>query len=86
MAKIADASRVRVLWNHDWDRPIGKNMAMSEDDRGLLVDGELLLDIKKAQETRTLIQNNAIDGLSIGYRVDDFSYDNNVRVIKSYLF
>ena len=80
--KIADASRVRVLWNHDWDRPIGKNMAMSEDDRGLLVDGELLLDIKKAQETRTLIQNNAIDGLSIGYRVDDFSYDNNVRVIK----
>ena len=22
--KIADASRVRVLWNHDWDRPIGK--------------------------------------------------------------
>ena len=84
--KIADASRVRVLGNHDWDRPIGKNMAMSEDDRGLLVDGELLLDIKKAQETRTLIQNNAIDGLSIGYRVDDFSYDNNVRVIKSYLF
>ncbi|HNP02178.1 MAG TPA: HK97 family phage prohead protease [Agitococcus sp.] len=80
--KTADASRVRVLWNHDWDRPIGKNMAMSEDDRGLLVDGELLLDIKKAQETRTLIQNNAIDGLSIGYRVDDFSYDNNVRVIK----
>ena len=80
--KTADASRVRVLWNHDWDRPIGKNMAMTEDEKGLLVDGELLLDIKKAQETRTLIQNNAIDGLSIGYRVDDFSYDNNVRVIK----
>ena len=40
-----------------------------------------LLDIKKHKKTRTLIQNNAIDGLS-GYRVDDFSYDNNVRVIK----
>ena len=38
---------------------------MTEDEKGLLVDGELLLDIKKAQETRTLIQNNAIDGLSI---------------------
>ena len=80
--KTADASRVRVLWNHDWDRPIGKNMAMTEDEKGLLVDGELLLDIKKAQETRTLIQNNAIDGLSIGYRVDDYSFDNNVRIIK----
>ena len=33
--KTADASRVRVLWNHDWDRPIGKNMAMIEDEKGL---------------------------------------------------
>lgn len=82
--KTADASRVRVLWNHDWDRPIGKNMAMTEDEKGLLVDGELLLDIKKAQETRTLIQNNAIDGLSIGYYVNkgDYTFENNVRIIK----
>ena len=36
--KTADASRVRVLWNHDWDRPIGKNMAMTEDGSFCLLD------------------------------------------------
>ena len=78
----ADASRVRVLWQHDIEHPIGKNISMREDEKGLYVEGELLLDIQKANEARTLTQNNAIDGLSIGYRVDDFSYDNNVRIIK----
>ena len=81
MAKTADASRVRVFVESRLDRPIGKNIAMTEDEKGLLVDGELLLDIKKHKK-RTLIQNNAIDGLSIGYRVDDYSFDNNVRIIK----
>ncbi len=78
----ADPSRVRVLWQHDWDKPIGKTLSMREDDNGLAVDGELLLDIQKAQEARTLVKNNAIDGLSIGFRIDDFSYDNDTRIIK----
>ena len=78
----ADPSRVRVLWQHDWNNPIGKTLSMREDDNGLAVDGELLLDIQKAQEARTLVKNNAIDGLSIGFRIDDFSYDNDTRIIK----
>lgn len=78
----ADTSRVRVLWQHDWNNPIGKTLSMREDDNGLAVDGELLLDIQKAQEARTLVKNNAIDGLSIGFMIDDFSYDNDTRIIK----
>ncbi len=78
----AKPERIRVLWQHDWNNPIGKTLSMREDDRGLLVDGELLLDIERARDTRTLIKNNAIDGLSIGYSVDDYSLENNVRVIK----
>ena len=77
-----DPSKIRVLWQHSWDNPIGKTLSMSEDDNGLLVEGELLLDIERARDARTLIKNNAIDGLSIGFTVDDFSFDNNVRVIK----
>lgn len=80
--QTADANRVRVLWQHDWDKPIGKTLSMYEDDKGLAVEGELLLDIQKAQEARTLVKNNAIDGLSIGYMIDDFAYENNVRIIK----
>ena len=80
--QTSDTSRVRVLWQHDWDKPIGKTLSMYEDDKGLAVEGELLLDIQKAQEARTLVKNNAIDGLSIGYMIDDFAYENNVRIIK----
>lgn len=65
------------------NNPIGKTFSMQEDDKGLRVDGELLLDIERARDTRTLIKNNAIDGLSIGFTIDDFSYDNNTRVIKN---
>ena len=78
----ANPSRIRVLWQHDWNNPIGKTLSMREDSKGLLVDGELLLDIERARDTRTLIKNNAIDGLSIGYSVDDYSLENNIRVIK----
>lgn len=76
------ANKIRVLWNHMHNEPIGKTLTAFEDDSGLKVEGELLLDIPKAQQVRTLIKNDAIDGLSVGYTVDDFSYDGNVRVIK----
>lgn len=80
--KNAKPERVRVLWQHRQDMPIGKSIFMREDDNGLAVEGELLLDIDKAKEARTLIKNNAIDGLSIGYTVDDYTYDNQTRIIK----
>lgn len=80
--KKAKPERVRVLWQHRQDMPIGKSIFMREDDNGLAVEGELLLDIDKAKEARTLIKNNAIDGLSIGYTVDDYTYDNQTRIIK----
>lgn len=80
--KTAKAERVRILWQHKMDCPIGKSLFMREDDNGLQVEGELLLDIDKAREARTLIKNNAIDGLSIGYTVDDYIYDNETRIIR----
>ena len=47
MATNIRCQRVRVLWQHDWDKPIGKTLSMYEDDKGLAVEGELLLDIQK---------------------------------------
>ena len=75
-----DPSKIRVLWQHSWDNPIGKTLSMSEDDNGLLVEGELLLDIERARDARTLIKNNAIDGLSIGFTVDDFSFEKKSAI------
>ena len=45
-----------------------------------------LLDNKKHKK-RTLIQNNAIDGLSIGYtEIDDYSFDKQCTNYQNCLF
>ncbi|MCO6506240.1 hypothetical protein BHC46_07275 [Snodgrassella alvi] len=65
-----------VLFNHDWNAPIGCYTKLVEDERGLYVEGKLLIDqIGKARETHALLQAKAIDGLSIGYRIIRQEYD-----------
>lgn len=80
--KTLDPSKVRVLWQHEWDEPIGRTFTIQEDEYGLKVTGELILEVARAAETRALVMKDAIDGLSIGFYVDDFSYENEVRIIK----
>jgi len=56
------------VFRHD-DLPVGKWLAMREDARGLYVEGKLLaLDTDQGKRLLSLMQNVALDGLSIGYR------------------
>lgn len=75
---------VKVLWQHDWGAPIGVNASMKEDDYGLLVEGKLVLDVQKAREALALKKADAIDGMSIGYVVEQDAYDatNKVRLLQ----
>jgi HK97 family phage prohead protease len=61
---------VRMLWQHDPAEPIGRWLAIAEDARGLRVRGELNLAVARAREIHALMRNGAIDGLSIGFRVE----------------
>lgn len=57
-----------VLWNHNDGEPIGVYTKLYEDDRGLYVEGKLLIDdVPRAKSTHALLKAGAIDGLSIGY-------------------
>lgn len=58
----------RMLWQHDPAEPIGVWDRAREDERGLWVEGRLLLDVGRAREAAALVAAGAIDGLSIGYR------------------
>lgn len=59
-----------ILWNHNSDKPIGIYTLMREDERGLYVEGKLLVDdVQQARETHALLKAGAISGMSIGYRV-----------------
>jgi len=62
------ASEVRMLWQHDPARPVGRWIAIAEDRIGLKVTGEFALDTAGGREAAALVAAGAIDGLSIGFR------------------
>lgn len=62
------AAGVKFLWQHDPSEPIGMWSAIEEDARGLKVRGQLNLAVGRAREALALMQDHAVDGLSIGFR------------------
>ena len=70
-----------ILWNHDPSDPIGVYTKMQEDDKGLFVEGRLLIDdVPRAKQTHALMKAGVIDGLSIGYRVKEYLYNVDEEV------
>lgn len=58
----------KMLWHHDSRYPIGVWHEIREDEHGLFVHGQLLLDLQQGRETYALMQAGVLDGLSIGFR------------------
>lgn len=70
-----------VLWNHSTNEPIGIYTKLIEDEKGLYVEGKLLIDdVPRAKSTHALLKAGAIDGLSIGYRTIKSSYNESTDV------
>jgi len=59
---------IRMLWQHDPGRPIGRWLDIVEDRTGLRVHGEFALDTQGGREAAALVAAGALDGLSIGFR------------------
>lgn len=78
---IASGRKVRMLWQHRPDEVIGLWVKVSEDENGLLVEGELA-DTPKGNEVHALLKQGALDGLSIGYRTVDVEWSGESRLIK----
>jgi len=64
------AAQVRLLWQHDPAQPIGRWLSIAEDLRGLRVRGRLNLAVSQARDIHALMRDGAVDGLSIGFRVE----------------
>jgi len=77
---------VKLLYQHKSDMPIGVFDEIKEDEHGLVVKGRLALKTQAGAEAYELLKMGALDGLSIGFRVnpDEVSYDrrSNKRTIK----
>lgn len=71
-----------MLWQHDPYTPVGVWTDLVEDEKGLKVAGDLVLEVQQATEARALCQAGAVKGLSIGYRTIDYEIDRTTGVRK----
>lgn len=85
---LEDIRRIKMLWQHDSSQPIGTWERLVETERGLLVRGRLILDVRQGFEAWALLKAGAVDALSIGFRVpepakdQEIDPDNGVRRVK----
>lgn len=71
-----------MLWQHDSWNPVGIWSEMVEDEKGLRVKGDLVLEVPQAASARALMLAGAVKGLSIGYRTVDYEIDRQTGVRK----
>lgn len=81
LAEHKSAGRMpALLWQHDQRQPIGVYDVVKEDDRGLYVKGRLALKTQTGAEAYELMKMGAVTGLSIGYRVREYTHDREKDV------
>jgi hypothetical protein len=66
--KNRGVGKVRMLYQHFAHEPIGVWEAIREDARGLYVRGRLVTDTQRGREVLALLNEGALNGLSIGFR------------------
>lgn len=71
---IASGRKPKMLWQHDASQPIGVWDEMSEDENGLRMKGRVAKK-GKGGEVAELIKMGAVEGLSIGYRTQEYEMD-----------
>ncbi len=80
----------KMFVNHrSYDLPVGKWMSIEEDEKGLMMEGELTPGNPQSAIVKAALDHETVDGLSIGYRLspDDIEFvdkgDGPVRIIKN---
>jgi HK97 family phage prohead protease len=76
--------KIPMLFQHDPSEPVGIWLHLHEDFRGLWARGRLIPDVARGRELFALVEQGAIDGLSIGYRTVRGQIDPKTRVRKLY--
>lgn len=77
----ASGDPLPALWQHNPDQPIGGYDVLAEDERGLVLEGFLMVgDLPLAKQAHALMKRRVVKGLSIGYYVRADSYDEKTRI------
>ena len=77
---------IPMLDQHDSRTPIGLWLIddVKEDDKGLLVRGQINMRVQKGVENHALAEQGALSGLSIGYttKLDEWDESGSIRILK----
>lgn len=76
----AAGSMPAMLWQHDQWEPIGVWTEMMEDEKGLRVKGQIVMETEKGKAAYALLKKGALKGLSIGFVSKEWSYDADAEV------
>jgi HK97 family phage prohead protease len=85
ISEYCDKNRpIKMLYQHDPNEIIGIwNPASAKDsDHGLMMEGEINLDIQRGKEAYSLLKQKALSDVSIGYSIDDYDFIDGVRELK----
>lgn len=74
--------KVKLLWQHKAEEPIGIIQKIFEDKHGLYFKAKLLLDLPQAKSAYDLVKAKAISGISIGFKPTKFHYKGDIRIIE----
>lgn len=72
----------KMLWQHDPHTPIGRWSEIREDEHGLFVKGQILLDIRQGREAYALLKAGIVDGLSIGFHLVKAQRQDKARILQ----
>jgi hypothetical protein len=83
LTSLIKRPNVRLLWQHDMAEPIGKVVAMHEDDKGLFGQWSLV-PTDTGTKAHQLLAAGLVDSLSIGFMDADSEYkDDGTRVLRA---
>ena len=74
--------RIRLLFNHNANEPIGKILELREDDKGLYFKAKLSLGVQRAREVLALMKDEVLTTMSIGYDTITEEWKDKIRHLK----
>ena len=76
----------KLLYGHNLNSiPIGKIIGLEQDTYGLKMTAQLTKGMSTAEDVRASIKHGTIDGLSIGYKAEDYEIKEDKRYLKDIL-
>jgi len=79
---LLDKSTFPLLWQHSSSDPIGLVEKAEEDEKGLLMVGQLNMEVQSAREKYAFMRQGVIKAMSIGYETVRETWQKSVRILE----